>query len=432
MLILSNGFPTNLPDSEKVSQGGPANFARLFINHLLSSNADHRWVGVMLESTHSGSVRLKEVFSSNYRGYYRLYVPKSYINKVTRAKYDNIDPADVWQKPIGQLTKLIQQEKPDVVFLNGFGILNWMLLKAAKQANIPVVIQHAGIWTKELEIHKDHYSEHGRQLLKEMEKDSTQLSAVEIFLNRWSRDYYHNNVAKGEIRKTEVIPLPFDFASFKQLSAGEGTSIFDFDKQFFHIGIIARWDEIKNHKAVLGLAKCAHDKKLPWQFHAVVDIPNTKKYKKDKLEYERYVDVVAPLDRAGISDFCRSIDLLFLPSLFDVSPTVVLEAVALGTPIAISPNVGYVHDFITCGGSAWVINPTHAERAIESISRIKNKKMPAALKKRLLSIHDHRKVFPAYLEIFAEARIREMPLVEAIRTLWYQNIEHYFSALSQK
>lgn len=418
MRILSNAFPTNLPNSEKISQGGPANFARLFNQYIADTNAPHEWVGVMLEATPSNTVRLQHVFTMPKRRYFRLRMPKSAINSVTKSVQKEDDPNLLWAKPIARLEKLLREQKVDVVFLNGFGIFNWMLLKAGHRAGVPVVIQHAGIWTKELGIHKDRYTVNGRRLLEAMEKESTQLSSVEVFLNRWSRDYYRDKVASGEAHKTEVVPLPFNFQAFEELSRASSQSKFAFEKGVFHIGIIARWDEIKNHAAVLAMAKLARKNKLPWRFHAVVEIP--EQYKKEAQIYRRYVDVIAPLDRAGISDFCRSVDLLLLPSLFDVSPTVVLEAASLNTPIAISPNVGFVRDFISCGAAAWVIDPSDTEGALQAISRIRGVAMPTELRQTLLYKHDHAKVFATYLQIFKEARLRDLPLWEVVKILWRQ------------
>ena len=318
-------------------------------------------------------------------------------------------------------------------FLIVLGIFNWMLLKAAESTGTPVVTQHAGIWHKELDLHKERYSEAGLALLKQMEKDATRLSAVEIFLNHWSRDYYWKHVIRGKPRNTEVIPLPFDFSIFEQLSNGNSlTSLHQLSKKMFHIGVIGRWDKIKNHPAVLGLAKAAYEKRLPWNFHAVVHIPHDKANKKLKAEYETYIHVLPPMDRGNIARFCRAADLIVMPSLFDVSPTVVLEAIALNTPIVISPNVGYVHDFVAHGAARWVIDFSNPEKAVKNILKIANKKIPSALKKHLREAHRHDKVFTTYLEIFSEARLRKLPMAEVLRKLFSEEVGKYIPKRKSK
>lgn len=401
MRILSNGFPTNLPNSETVSQGGPANFARLFVGYLMEANPNHEWIGVILEGSSSKTTRLEKVFTSKQRSYFRLRMPKSSLRSIVHAKHTHRSPEEITEKAITRLATFMKNRKPDVVFLNGFGLLNWMLLKAAERANIPVVIQHAGIWTKELDIHKQFNSPAGRRLMKAMERDATRISAMEVFLNTWSRDYYKQNVAAGADERTTIIPLPFNFELFTHLYASEATN-FDLDPAKQHIGVIARWDDIKNHRGVLAMARETSRRKLPWQFHSVVHIPNHKNYASKKRAYEKHVDVMAPMDRAGIAAFCRSVDLLLLPSLFDVSPTVVLEAVASGTPIVISPNIGYVHNFAALEASDWVIDPAKASQAVKALERVMGKPLPRKLTNYIKAAHDHRRVFEQYLAVFEQ------------------------------
>ncbi|MDQ3015027.1 MAG: glycosyltransferase [bacterium] len=402
MIILTNGFPTNMPDSEKVSQGGPANFARLFKDYLTSIRAKDHWIGVMIQGSPSQTTRLVKKYNLPKREYYRLFIPKKILRNIVRAKIKG-DSSQILEVPIARLTALMRESKPDIVFLNGFGMLNWMLLKAARTVGIPTVIQHAGIWTKELRIHKDLYTLAGRKMMEEMEKDSTRLTAAEIFLNEWSKDYYHSNVAKRSDNEDHIIPLPFNFSTFKDLrtEVSRISTPFELDTKLFNIGIIARWDKIKNHKAILALAKEINHQKLPWQIYAVTTIPDIPKYKKIKKEYEKYIKVIPALDRPGVSAFCQSVDLLIQPSLFDVSPTVVLEAISSGTPIAISPTVGHVHNFLKHQAIDWVLDFSDARQVVGKIKKISGRPMPNDLKNFLISAHDHRNVFDAYLNLFS-------------------------------
>src|SRR3989344_863738 len=395
MIILSNGFPTNMPNSEEVSQGGPANFARLFYTHIVSATT-HKWIGVMFYGNNVKKVRLEKSFSLPQRDYFKLYLPKKYFRLITRAKKID-DPSKILQEPIARIATLIKKERPDVVLLNGFGFLNWIILKASEQSGVPVVIQHAGIWTKKLRLHKHNYSAAGRKIMEKMEKDSTRLSAVEIFLNTWSRDYYQKHVAKRQDGNSLIIPLPFDFSSFADTPKNQKKTVGIGSENVFKIGTIGRWDKIKNHKALLSLAKAAKRVNLPWQFYAVTKIAKTRYPEIKKRDYEKNVKVIRSLDRVGIYDFCRSMNLLILPSLFDVSPTVVLEAVSSGTPISISPNVGYVNEFKKCGAANWIINFNSAINAAIKIKKIAGKPLPQALKNAVIKQHNHKNVLSSYL-----------------------------------
>lgn len=395
MRILSNAFPTNMPASEHVSQGGPANFARYFVQYLLNENAGHEWVGVMLNQGNGSTARIEKVFADSFRRYFSLRVPKGSYKRVTQAEHQ-VDPKEVLAISIVRLAKFIREMKPDIVFLNGFGFLNWMLMIAAKEVGVPCVIQHAGIWTKELDLHKEKYSASGLVAMKAMEAESSLLTAAEIFLNSWSRDFYRANVAVGDSDRTVVIPLPFDFASFASMVSPAPLKTTAVDCR---IGVIGRWDKIKNHEFILELAKASRANQEGVTFHSIVKIPDADATGR---EYVKYVEVTPSADREGILRFCRSMDILYLPSLFDVSPTVVLEAVASGTPVAISPTVGYVHDYHEYGAKEWIIDSSNANQTVKKLRLLKGKNMPKQFQEHIIATHDHRRVFGRYLELFKE------------------------------
>ena len=398
MKIFSNGYPTNMPNAEAVSQGGPANFARLF-STFVTSNTSHSWVGIMVSHSKSKTIRIKKSFSFPQRDYFKFYLPKKYYRLITQAN-KVADPAIILEKPIKRLASLIKKENPDVVFLNGFSLFNWILLKAAVEAKVPIAIQHAGIWTKELNLYKHIYTKAGLKIMKQMEKDSTYLCSAEVFLNTWSRDYYQKHVAKKISGTVGIIPLPFDFASFASLPKSQKKSVLSHLRPGLKIGTIARWDRIKNHKAFLSLARAAKREGLPWQFYSVTKIPENTRFAASKKSYEKNIKVVRSLDRVGIYDFCRAMDLLILPSLFDVSPTVVLEAVSVKTPIVISGNVGYAHDFKESGAKDWVIDFKDIKKAKEKIKKIMQKPLPQTLQNQIKVNHGHEKVFLSYLNLF--------------------------------
>lgn len=390
-----------MPDSEKVSQGGPANFARLFYNYI-APNSEHQWIGIMFKNSNSKKISIKKRFIFLRREFHCLNLPSDHFGQITNAK-SKIYPEKVLGKSIDRLTAFIKEKKVDIVFLNGFGVFNWMLLIAAKRAGVPTVIQHAGILTKELYIHRNSYSFFGIKIMVEMEKDSSRLASAEIFLNSWSMKYYNDNIHKNNKGKSLVIPLPFNFSTFKEYTDNESVHKFrsSVDKNKFNIGIIARWDDIKNHAAVLSLAREIRKQGLNWQIYSVVDIPDNPKYRSQKEEYQEYITIVPPLDRAGISDFCRSMNMMIQPSIFDVSPTVVLESMSLNTPIMISPNIGYVNNFMKYGAKDWVIDWENIPKVVERIKKLKNKSIPKALRNHLIKAHDQAKVFSAYLKVFS-------------------------------
>jgi glycosyltransferase involved in cell wall biosynthesis len=390
MIILSNDYPTNLPGSDKPAKGGPANFAKRFKEFL---RGDHHWIGLIVSFPLVKSPSIKSIREKGQCRYYHLSVPLESVRTIEHAR-KNLDTEIIFEKSINKISSLLRKTKPDVIFLNGYAVSNWLLLKAAQKEKIPIVVQHAGVWTKELEMYHDFYSKTGQKLLAGMENELSEIVDAEIFLNSWSRRYYDANVVRTDKRKSHIIPLPLDFDSYKN-SLGRKKP-----NDTLNIGIVARWDRIKNHEAIANLAEQAMKDGLPWKFHSVTVIPDTNKKKQLKDLYRKNIKIVPPLTQNGIKRFCQKMDLVILPSHFDVSPNIVLEAIGCGTSVAISKNVGFVDDFKENDAKGWIIDFNLPKSAIKKISKIANRPMPLILSKKLISKHQSSKVFLTYIKLF--------------------------------
>lgn len=405
MKILTNEYLCNTPDFKQAAKGGPANFARLFFNFLKDKKKNNlEWHGLIINDLDDSN---KKFFCRKFADFrknryiHKFSFPFFYSKKILKAK-KVANYRQILEEPISRLNILISKIGPDVVFLNGFSLGNWLILEASRLNGIPVVIQHAGIWSKELEIYKDFYSPAGVKMMELMEKESAEYSAAEIFLNYFSRRFFYRRVVVSRRPKaghSVVIPLPIDFRFFRD-NKNSGLS-FVFEKNIFNIGMIARWDRIKNHEAVAFLAEEVKSRGLDWDFHVITRIPDSQKNIKVKNIYRRHIEVIDFLPKDKIRDFCQSNDLIIIPSHFDVSPTVLLEALACGTPVVISPNVGFVDDYRRYGASDWIIDFENPEVAIRRLKKIKGKSLPASLKRELFKKHDPDKVFKKYAAIFS-------------------------------
>ncbi|MFA5124636.1 MAG: glycosyltransferase family 4 protein [Patescibacteria group bacterium] len=393
MLILSNDYSNNLPNSKHHAKGGPANFAKRFKSFLKIEG--HVWLGLIVEFNSIESPELKFINKTKSLQYYRLKVPGSLAKKIGRTP-NKINAEKLFGPAIDLIAGLIKETQPDIIFLNGYAISNWLILKAAQKEKIPVAIQHAGIWTKELRVYKDFFSLAGRKIMEGMEKEIPKIAAADIFLNDWSRRYFNAHVAKTAKNKTYIIPLPIDFA-FYQKADKKNKKI---SKDTFNIGIISRWDRIKNHELIAHLAEQARKNGLPWKFYSITKIPRTSKNKEIKKLYRKNIKIIPQTNQVGIRNFCKKMDLIILPSQFETAGFVVLESVASGTPIAISENVGFVDAFKKYGAQDWVIDFNNPSSAIKEIIAIANKPMPDKLKNFLFSNHQSDKVFKNYIKLF--------------------------------
>jgi glycosyltransferase involved in cell wall biosynthesis len=404
MRILTNEYLCNTPNFKKPAKGGPANFSRLFFDFLMKESKKNEWVGVVIrdldQKNKTFSIR-KLRDQQTGRSIYKFSFPHDLAQKILKAK-KTTDPEKILSKTIDYLAIFIEKINPDIVFLNGFSLGNWILLKAAHQAKKPIAIQHAGIWTVELEIYKDFFSLSGVKIMKEMERDSSRLADAEIFLNDFSRRFFAKNVYKKtkNAKTIKIIPLPVDIDFFKKTFTDK--KLFNFNKDFFNIGTIARWDRIKNHQAIADLAALIDKQKISWKIHVVTKIPETKKAMTLKNKYRKHIDIVGHLTKEGVKDFFHSCNLVILPSNFDVSPGIVLEAMACGKMTAISKNVGFIDDYVKNGAKDWIIDFNNPQKAIAQINKIKGKSLPEKLKRELFKKHQAKKVFKQYTSLFKD------------------------------
>ncbi len=404
MRILTNEYICNAPDFKKPAKGGPANFARLFFNFIRKSSKKHEWIGLMITKSNPNkkSPPIKRLNDRQLgRMTYEFLIPRELTEEILKAKKIK-NPREILNKEIEQLSCLIKEINPDIVFLNGFALSNWIILEASHLAKKPIVIQHAGIWTFEVDIYKDFFSPSAIKMMIEMEKDSSRLVDAEIFLNDFSRRWFEKKVLKKAKSKkiTKIIPLPVDAEFFKKESSK--TKKFKFDKNFFNIGMIARWDRIKNHEAVANLAAMLAKKKIPWKIHSVTQIPDTKNQTALKNKYKKNIDIIEHLTKEKVGDFCKACDLMIIPSIFETAGYIAIEALACGTPTAISSNIGFVDDYLKNGAKDWIIDFNDTKKAIDQITKIKDKPLPEKLKKALLEKHQIEKVFKQYISLFEE------------------------------
>lgn len=93
-------------------------------------------------------------------------------------------------------------------------------------------------------------------------------------------------------------------------------------------------------------------------------------------------------------------DLMILPSHFDVSPHVVPEALFNGVPTLISPNVGWVSDYQRTGAKNWIIDFGNPEKVVKRILELKNKLIPEKLIKTLMQNSNPEYSLKKFLNVF--------------------------------
>lgn len=395
--IISNESIYNLPGQKKKPHGGTAIFAQSFSSYV--ARHGHEWIGLIERNTKGKKTYLKKARFDESRSFYNIFFPSSRYRRIIKTK-KMIDTEKLFSKEIRRTREFFEETRPDIVFLNGFSVAAWLMLMAAKEAHLPVVIQHAGIWQVEMEVHKRVHPPMTRKIFLEMERDTARYAALHIFLNEYSRHVFEQKVMAIPEGKTAVIPLPYQAEMLRSLRQHRRQSA----ETELNIGNVARWDLIKNYAAYLNVAKTAHADGLPWNFHSVMIIPDTLFKRRLKAQYRKHIQVHAPMGRKELAEFYSRMDILVLPSRFDVSPNVVMEAALVGKPTLISPNVGWVSEYRACGMDDWIIDFKDPQKVVERMKRLSGEPTPTRFRSYILKKHAPQTVFKRYLESFKQAQ----------------------------
>jgi glycosyltransferase involved in cell wall biosynthesis len=392
MNILSNDYLSNVSPQAQVAHGGPPQVA-----HALSTYATahgHTWIGIVQRWDANNNTRIVKKTSAGNKTYYFFSYPHAHSQSFLDSK-KRIDPRTWFAPQIDQARTFIRRVKPDVLFLNGYSVYGWILLEAARCEQLPIVTQHAGISQVEFEQYKHMYSRATRMSVLEMERDIVQAASKQIFLNDYSREAFCTRVAAVPASQAVVVPLPYQelFAqSRRSVSKKNALPV---------IGCVARWDRIKNHAAVLAVAREAKAQGFDWNFKSVTKIIESPVQRRFKEAYRKTIEVIAPMSPSDLMAFYDSVDLLILPSHFDVSPTVVMEAALRGKGTLISPHVGWVSEYTDGGLDEWIIDFSDARRVVERIQSLLGQPVSKRFQTVVRTKHDPKRVFASYLRLLA-------------------------------
>jgi len=398
--ILYNDSDINIKESSRHPQGGVTRFAQIF-NAYFGNQEDITLIPFLFSPYNDDrDPVVRHKITSNDQ-----YAEVSYDRSIIRAlHYEELTKNQFIKRlaPIFDRIQLFMSEiKPDVIFLNGFAISNWMLMYVGHKLSIPVVIQHAGIWKVEIMSTLKSFPFKIKRNFYSLERDTVKYCSHHIFLTESSRQQFQKlYVSEKTVQKfkdhSSVIPLPVDVkntAKRKKLSK-DGV---------VEIGMVARWDAIKNHTAVLKLAN-AKNKPLGWHIQTVSKIPN-----KEFDFINRYVskiDIVTPMSPEKIVSFYKKMDITILPSHFETFGGVVVESLLAGTPVVISDKVGVVGLYDKFGLQDHIIKTNiSGNKLVEVIKNIifnqdNNEVKYERLRKYIIDNFNSESVLSKYLKLF--------------------------------
>lgn len=393
--VIFNDAHANFPKNNQIPQGGVSSFASKFSKYF-KKQKDVELISLLFSHNNEN----KKIFmrkSTFDRNYYELVYPRekllnSYKIKATKKEY--IRFLEPWIK---ETENILLDSNANLVFLNGFGLTNWIMMEAANRLKIPSIIQHAGLWKKEIETSNGYFSSSISKIFSEFERETHTKTSFQIFLNDFSKDEFFNihKIKKPISNKTTIIPLPIEIKNSKKIKIEDSTNI----------GIVARWDRIKNHGAVYRLARYIEKNKINSKINIVVKINNENDFIK---KYKKSVNIIEPMSPDKLKGFYDKQDIVIIPSRFDVSPTVLMEAMLRGKPVLISNKVGWISDFEKFNLDNLIFDYKESgKRIYEKIENlIKNKKQHQKnfekFQDKIIKEHSEKKVFLKYYQLFKE------------------------------
>jgi len=399
--VLFNDSHANLPNSTLIPQGGPSRFSQFFTTYFEHTVRDIE-LSSLLFSHNDTDARIYRRETLRHRLYQEIVYPgkkltRSYTRVYTKAAY--IKFLAPWLTLVGEA---LDRAQPDIVFLNGYSLSNWMILHEASKRNIPICVQLAGIWKKEIWAVRHRFSPSIRRIFASFEKDIIQKASSQIFLNEFSRDTFfteHATALTPDMRaRTAVIPLPIMMET--------PVRAMHLEKQpMQRVATIARWDLIKNHHAVMRLAVHAHKMHAPFSVLSITKWAETPKTEL-KRRYSDFVQVIPPMLPNKLHAFYDSIDIGIVLSRFETASMVLMEAILSGKPVVISDSIGWVSDYKQFGLDDFVVRPAASGKVlVETLTHLIQERhtyLPRfqKLQKKILREHTPEKVFKAYYKIF--------------------------------
>ncbi len=400
--ILFNDSHINFPGNKFIPEGGPSRFVDLFTKYF--EKTPHHLTSVFFSHNPKNTdVKLRKILSRPNHDYFdmlyhRESLTKTYNQTFTKKKY--IKYLSPW---LEQTEKLFDECRPQILFLNGYKLTSYLLLITAKKRGIPVCIQHAGIWKKEILVSSGSvFSPSIIKIFASLEKDITKNKAHHIFLNEFSKDSFlsEHNLQKNDLYESSIIALPLPIPK----------KVYPFvlspkSKKNLSIGAVARWDAIKNHGALLRLGEYIKTHQIPATV-SVVTNPFNKISSEFRKKYVEYVKAISPMNQKKLRAFYLKCDIVLIPSQFDVSPTVLMESIFLGVPVVISDLVGWVSYYKKLGLQSLVISPdASGQKIFNTLNQLfinpdRYIKKFTKLQKMILQKHSPGEIFPKYEKIF--------------------------------
>lgn len=323
-----------------------------------------------------------------------------------RGRFERLFPPTKFAQPCRwgawlALSKLHKRFPADVVHsMSGMGgVFRW-----ATHTNVPLVYTESAVATLEFGI--DWWSD--------LRRDISSVTFIVAISKIVAKSVYTHLGYTGPI---QIIPIML----YGLLQSKETNYSLDKIPQQsnFTIGVAARLDPLKGHcyliEAIPSILACCHGC-INIQFQFVGDGPNKADLLRqiETLGISANVELLGHCDAEKMAAFWRAIDLFVLPTLWEGTPVVLLEAMVYAKPIVAS-RVGGVPEIVEDGVTGILIPPATPDALANAICELlrqpdRMQAMGRAGRQRFESMYHVDVVMPqllaAYQETVAKHQVR--------------------------
>lgn len=245
----------------------------------------------------------------------------------------------VYSRLIEIFDNLINQEKPDLIWLNGTYYVPWCLFEAAKRHKVPIILHYHGILSKEIE----HWPARDRKIMEKMEMTFDNDRLFYIFPSNLAQDTVETDVFGHRIAKSALLPNPVPSCFYNANST----------KRKKTVASIGRWSRIKNPQLFRRIAYYGHLKDNDWKFQVITD---QAKASCGFNSMDNLATFLKPKKGDDLADYFANTGVIVSPSYFETYGNVAQEAIASGTPAVVSNQMGVKETFEKLGLSDWIFD----------------------------------------------------------------------------
>lgn len=296
------------------------------------------------------------------------------------------DIEDEYQNIIDIFKKLIREETPDLIVINGTYFIPWCLYLAAKEFRIPIILHYHGIITKETET----WDYHSRSLMKQMEQTFDNSRLYYIFPSNLAKEIVENEVFGHRIHQSAVLPNPIPAHFFDVNVLGDVRNV----------GIVARWTDIKNTDFIKKFSELNQKNHNFFKINMVTDIdqiPNEDK------GISKMINLHPPMSAYELGKFYGMMGTIICPSIFETYGNVPQEAIATRTPALIGSGMGIAEVFHKVGLDYLITDFSSVENVHEKVKEVAKLGVSDKVRKKLKKTLSSDRVYSQLINIYKSA-----------------------------